>query len=86
MVYVLTKVYGVFRKEASDAIQHFINSRNIICANREITVKALQLFSSNRLDFVDNILLAYHLIQGIAIYSYDCKLMNAVNRGDTTEF
>lgn len=80
VVYVLTKVYKVPREEVSNAIQRFLKSKNIVCSNEEITMKSLQLFAENNLDFVDNILLAYHQVRGIMIYSYDKKLMNAVNR------
>lgn len=85
VVYVLTKVYGVSREDASDAIQKFLRARNIVCANREVALKSLQLYAENRLDFVDNILLAYHQTQGIAIYSYDRKLMKAIQRMDTED-
>lgn len=83
VVYVLTKVYNVSREDTSSAILRFLKSRNIICSNNEIAVKALRLFAENHLDFVDNVLLAYHLLQGITIYSYDRKLMNAINRTDS---
>lgn len=82
VVYVLTKVYNIPRIETSQAIIRFLKSRNIMCKNEEVVIRALQLFAENRLDFVDNVLLAYHQVTGISIYSYDRKLMNAVNRGD----
>lgn len=82
VVYVLTKVYDVSREEASEVIQRFLKSRNIVCTNDEIAVKSLQLFGENHLDFVDNVLLAYHQLRGITIYSYDRKLINAIKRGD----
>lgn len=82
VVYVLSKVYEVSRKDISDAILRFLKARNIVCHNYDIAQKALQLFAENNLDFVDNILLAYHQLHGITIYSYDKKLMNAVNRSD----
>lgn len=84
VVYVLAKVYEVSRKELSDGIQKFLKARNIVCINEQITVRALQLFAENHLDFVDNILLAYHQLHGITIYSYDRKLMKAINRSDIT--
>lgn len=84
VVYVLAKVYEVSRKELSDGIQKFLKARNIVCINEKITVRALQLFAENHLDFVDNILLAYHQLHGITIYSYDRKLMKAINRSDIT--
>ncbi len=82
VVYVLTKVYNVSREDASDAIQRFLKARNIVCSNAEIAVKSLQLFGENNLDFVDNVLLAYHQLRGISIYSYDRRLINAMKRGD----
>lgn len=78
VVYVLTKVYDVSRVDASDAIQRFLKAKNIVCSNSEIAIKSLQLFAENHLDFVDNVLLAYHQLRGITIYSYDRKLMNAI--------
>ena len=83
VVYVLSKVYNVSRKDTSDAIQRFLKARNIVCHNYGIAQKALQLFADNNLDFVDNILMAYNQLHGIKIYSYDRKLMNAINRLDT---
>lgn len=82
VVYVLTKVYDVSREDTSDAIQRFLKARNIVCSNGEIAVKSLQLFGENNLDFVDNVLLAYHQLRGTTIYSYDRKLLNTIKRGD----
>ena len=82
VVYVLTKVYDVSREDVSEAIQRFLKARNIVCSNGEIVVKSLQLFGENHLDFVDNILLAYHQIRGVTIYSYGRKLINAIKRVD----
>ena len=82
VVYVLAKVYGVSREDASDAIRRFLKARNIVCSNNEIVIKSLQLFGENHLDFVDNVLLAYHQLRGTTIYSYDRKLMKAIKRED----
>lgn len=85
VVYVLTKVYDVSRVDASDAIQRFLKAKNIVCSNSEIAIKSLQLFAENHLDFVDNVLLAYHQLRGITIYSYDRKLMNAIKQEEKME-
>lgn len=85
VVYVLTKVYDVSHVDASDAIQRFLKAKNIVCSNSEIAIKSLQLFAGNHLDFVDNVLLAYHQLRGITIYSYDRKLMNAIKREEKME-
>lgn len=80
VVYVLTKVYGVTRKQTGDAIIAFIKAKNIVCKNCEIVIRALERFAENSLDFVDNILLAYHELTGVTIYSYDKKLQNAIKK------
>lgn len=41
--------------------------------------------AENHFDFVDNVLLAYHQLCGITIYSYDRKLMNTINRMDSNK-
>ena len=80
VVYVLTKVYGVTRKQTGDAVIAFIKAKNIVCKNSEIVIRALERFAENSLDFVDNILLAYHELTGVTIYSYDKKLQNAIKK------
>ena len=85
VVYVLTKVYNVSREETSSAVLRFLKSRNIACSNSKVAIQALQFFSENKLDFVDNVLLAYHQLHGIVIYSYDRKLMNAIGRMDLNQ-
>lgn len=85
VVYVLTKVYNVSRKETGEAIQRFLASRNIVCSANEIALKSLQLYAENHLDFVDNVLFAYNQLHGITIYSYDRKLMNAISRSNANQ-
>lgn len=82
VVYVLTKVYQISRKECTDAIQKFLGAYNIVPKEADVVIRSLQLFGDNSLDFVDNILLAYHQLKGLAIYTYDKKLMSAINRSD----
>lgn len=82
VVYVVTKVYGVPRQACSEAILSFLKARNIVCRNGAVAERALVLYAENSLDFVDNILLAYHQVLGMTIYSYDKKLMKAVNRSE----
>lgn len=80
VVYVITKVYSVPRKACSEAILSFMKARNIVCRNGAVAERALLLYTENTLDFVDNILLAYHQVMGMTIYSYDKKLMKAINK------
>lgn len=82
VVYVVTKVYNVPRQACSEAILSFLKARNIVCRNGAVAERALALYAENSLDFVDNILLAYHQVLGMTIYSYDKKLMKAVNRSE----
>ena len=45
----------------------------------ETIIKAIQIFSESNLDFVDCILIAYHEVEGIAVFTFDKKLSNKLN-------
>lgn len=65
--------YKVPRKEVSIVVQQFLRARNIVCVNAQIAIRSLQLFAENRLDFVDNVLLAYTLLMRVRILSRTSK-------------
>lgn len=79
VVYVLIKVYEVSRNDCANAIIQFLNTRNITCTNEKIVFMALNTFPENKLDFIDNVLYAYHMEFDAEIYSYDKKLLKLIN-------
>ena len=77
-VYVLSKVYGIERKEIADAVRLFLP--NVSVENRAVVLSALTSYEDTRLDFVDCILAAHHLVEHEELFSFDKKLNNFVKR------
>ena len=59
VVYVLQRIYNVSRKEISEILKELIELRGVKVSNRGQMLKALEIFSEKKLDFVDCILCAY---------------------------
>jgi uncharacterized protein len=60
-VYVLTSksLYHLSREEVKSYLTHIINLRGVVVSNKAIVLRALGLFSTTKLDFVDVLLAAY---------------------------
>ena len=59
VVYVLQKIYDVNRKEISEILKELIELRGVKVHNKGQMLRALEIFSEKKLDFVDCILCAY---------------------------
>ena len=74
VVYVLTRVYGINRKEIADTLLDFYENTNCILLHREAIIKGIKYFGENSLDFVDCILAGYYEIENSIIHTFDSKL------------
>jgi len=74
VVYVLSGVYEVPRKEIADILIGFGNLDNVIYEQESIAFRALTAFSDNNIDFIDGILYSYHVLGVAEIMSFDKKL------------
>ncbi|MFA9390602.1 MAG: PIN domain-containing protein [Prolixibacteraceae bacterium] len=74
VVYVLDKVYTVPRNKIEDALTLLINYPNISTNNNAVIKQALKIYTQERIDFVDAILVAYYTLEGVTIHSFDKKL------------
>ena len=72
VVYVLTGVYSVPRGESSEKLIAFIDE--VECAHPTVLRKGLEFFGASKLDFVDSLLLAYHVEMGDAVLTFDKDL------------
>lgn len=72
VVYVLKGVYKVERLEIAACLTAVLTEVEI--QHPDVYRKALTLFASRNLDFVDCILIARHQILGEAVFSFDKKL------------
>ncbi len=59
LVYVLQRLYKVSRKEVSEVLRELIELRSVKVHNKGKVLKALEIFSTKNLDFVDCLLCAY---------------------------
>ncbi len=72
VVYVLARVYKVNRQEISATLLTVLDE--IDAEHPLITARAVRLFGSTRLDFVDCLLVAYHEIEKADVVSFDWEL------------
>ncbi|MEB3175898.1 MAG: PIN domain-containing protein [Cyanobacteriota bacterium] len=74
VVYVLQKVYCINRKDIQEQLTSLLNEKLINMDKPLVFLKALELYSITRLDFVDSLLWAYHVIEQQEVFTFDKKL------------
>lgn len=72
VVYVLKKVYSMPKEKIAHIIHEL--SRLITIIENECVLYATDLYLEVSLDFVDCLLVAYHVIDGERIFTFDKKL------------
>ena len=77
VVYVLHKTYKVEREKLKLILHQFVLNQNINCESREVVYTALDIFATEKIDFVDALLCAYQKIQKLEIASFD-KRVNSI--------
>ena len=79
VAYVLKNVY---KSERKDIVTVLINVLKEVKVEHQDTIcRAIEIFSETNLDFVDCILIAYHEVEGMEIFSFDKKLNNRLKNG-----
>lgn len=74
VVYVLEKVYAVPRTNIYNSLNLLINYPNISTTFKMVLIESLKIYSTENIDFVDAILVAYHRALGATIHTFDKKL------------
>lgn len=77
VVYVLKNVYSTPKDEIKSIIHGL--SDIIQIENTSCVVYAIDIFASTSLDFVDCLLVAYHLLNGELVFTFDKKLNKHLN-------
>ena len=78
IVYVLTKVYGINRKDVAASMLELLDYAST--TDSAVIKKAFEYFRKSNLDFVDCILAAYRIVKQKEILSFDKKLNAFINR------
>lgn len=78
VVYVLKKVYQVSKVEIRDSLIVLIDTVGV--DNYSVIIKALEIYASKSLDFVDCILIARNWVLNEEVFSFDKKLNHQINQ------
>jgi predicted nucleic acid-binding protein len=77
IVYVLSGVYSVPRREIAEKLLIFIGEVGCDCP--AVLENALRRFGSSKLDFIDCLLISYHDALGDAIVTFDKDMLKILN-------
>jgi predicted nucleic-acid-binding protein len=80
IVYVLQKVYSVSRQDIQEQLSSLLNEKLLNMDKPLVFLKALELYSLTRLDFVDSLLWAYHVIEQQEVLTFDKKLNKYISQ------
>lgn len=76
VVYVLEKVYLVLKKDIKNALGGLLKYKNLSMENKNVILRSLQIYSENKIDFADSLLIAYHQDSSNTIlHTFDKKIL-----------
>lgn len=78
-IYVLTKSYNIPRVNSANLFIEIINENIFQLSSKEIIIKALEIFSSKNLDFIDCILCATSRLTENRVETFDKKLKKCIS-------
>jgi predicted nucleic-acid-binding protein len=74
VVFVLSRTYGIARKDIADTLLDFYENTNCLLSHREAVIRGIEYFGEKNLDFVDCIQAGYFETEDITIHTFDTKL------------
>jgi len=83
VVYVLEKLYQIERAEICRSLKELLKGDNIRTYDSNILNKALEIFSSKKIDFVDTLLCGYSLIRGDEVKTFDNRINKYIAKEKT---
>lgn len=78
VVYVLRKFYKVDRQKTSEALLRILDEIEV--AHKPVMIHAAKLYSATNLDFVDCILIGYHNVENVEVFTLDKDLNKLLKR------
>ncbi|MCT7994115.1 PIN domain-containing protein [Laspinema olomoucense] len=80
VVFVLQKVYQVEREKIQEVLSHLIEEDLVCLEKPKLLLKALEVYSETKFDFVDCLLVSYCEVYQESIFTFDKKLENYLKR------
>ena len=78
--HVLRTFYGIDRPDISKQLLTVL--RWVEMENKDVMIRAVEIFAETKLDFVDCILVAYHELENVEVFSFDKKLNKQLKQED----
>lgn len=82
-IHVMSKVYGIERQQIANELYGLFLDDIIGSENKPIILKTLSIFKETKMDFVDCLLIANHLVNHNPIFTFDKKANNYIKRQTT---
>ena len=82
VVHVLKRVYKIDRAVIAETILKFTQIENIETENQAVIETCMRYYCETSLDFVDCLLVAYHVHESYEILTFDKKLKKLIQRKD----
>ncbi|MDO8965710.1 PIN domain-containing protein [Algoriphagus sp.] len=80
VVYVLEKVYSVPKSDIKESLGGLIKYKYLFMENKNVILKSLQIYSENKIDFADALLIAYHQESSNTIlHTFDKKILKIIS-------
>ena len=76
--HVLRTFYKIDKPEIATQLLTVLRWAEI--ENKDVMIRAVNIFAETKLDFVDCILAAYHELKGDVVFTFDKKLNNQLKR------
>lgn len=76
--HVLRTFYEIDRPNIAKQLLNVLHWAEI--ENKNVMIRAVEIFAETKLDFVDCILAAYHELKGCVVFTFDKKLNNKLKR------
>lgn len=80
VVYVLQKVYAIDRGEIKAQLSGLLLEGLVHMDKADRFLSALKLYSSSKLDFVDTLLWASHIVEQEEVFTFDAKLLRSIRQ------
>jgi len=77
VVYVLSGVYDIGKKDIVSALQRLLAYRTVRTTDRKVLLTAIDHFQTSDLDFVDCLLVGY-AAQGVEVATFDKQLQSTI--------
>jgi len=78
VIYVLTKTYGIHRKQASQVLIELFEQKRFFFESKELILEALNIYKKRNLDFIDCMLCACKKLRDAEIFTFDKKLLKCL--------